>query len=135
MRIITGFESIINSVHEGSVITFTEYDLDRHERKHISFQVKDVVVQAVVKANQKLSREELERYYGDDLDEIDYLQLSEMNCPRIIVSLGVNQYNQIDIKVIVLNQDFFNSGLQELTVTNELNISEEPNYLQAQRGW
>lgn len=129
------FDEITQIIHKGSVVTFREYSLDRHERKHLSVSIEDGVVQAVIPAKEKLSRDALEQYYGTELDEVDYLQLSEMNCPRIVVSLGFNQNNQLDIKVIILNKDFYNVGMQELLVTNEFNPCEEPSYLQAQKGW
>ena len=130
------FEECIESIHAGSVISFREYVLDRHERKQLSLSISDGVVQTVFPANQQLSRETLEQYYGIELDDVDYLQLSQMNCPRVVINLGLNQNNEIDIKILVLNKDFYNTGLQEITVTNELNLSEsEPIYLQAQKGW
>lgn len=90
------------------------------------------MVQDVFPANTKLNREVLEKYYGDGLDETDYLQLSQVNCPRIVVGLGLNQNNEMDVKTLILNKDFYNMGLQELEVTNEVNISNEPNFFQFQ---
>lgn len=130
------FEECMQSLHEGSVVNFREYTLDRHERKKLTLSIEGGVVQAVFPANQQLSRETLEQYYGVELDEVDYLQLSQMNCPRVVVGLGLNQKGELNIKILVLNKDFYNMGLQEIAVTNELNLDEsEPNYLQAQRGW
>lgn len=129
------FTRVVQLLHKGSVIDFKEYSLDRHERKHLSVSIENGVVQAVIPANEKLSRETLEQYYGTELSEIDYLQLSEMNCPRIVVSLGLNRDNQLNIKVIILNEDFYKMGMQKISITNEFNPCEEPNYLQAQKGW
>lgn len=129
------FEECIQSLHEGSVINFREYILDRHERKQLTIAIDYGVVQAVFPANQQLSRDILEQYYGAELEDLDYLQLSQMNCPRVVVGLGLNQNNKLDIKILVLNKDFYNTGLQEVTITNEVNLDEEPNYLQAQNMW
>ena len=126
------FDECIQSVHKGSVISFKEYTLNRHERKVLTLEINDGVVQEVFPANMKLNRETLEKYYGDGLDEIDYLQLSQVNCPRIVVGLGLNQNNEMDVKILILNKDFYNMGLQELEVTNEVNISNEPNFFQFQ---
>lgn len=128
------FESCVNCLHEGSVINFREYTLDRHERRKLTLAIDYGVVQAVIPANQRLNLETLEQYYGKDLDTVDYLQLSQMNCPRVVVGLGLNSNNQLDIKILMLNKDFYDSGLQEIEVINEVHTSE-PIYLQAQRGW
>lgn len=126
------FDECIQSVHKGSVINFKEYTLNRHERKVLTLEINDGVVQEVFPANTKLNREVLEKYYGDGLDEIDYLQISQVNCPRIVVGLGLNHNNEMNVKILILNKDFYNMGLQELEVTNEVNISNEPNFFQFQ---
>lgn len=133
------FDECVQSIRKGSVISFKEYTLDRHERKRLSLNIDGAIVQEVFPANETLSREVLEQYYGAELEEQDYLQLSCMNCPRFVVSLGVSEENVMDIKILILNRDFYNMGHQEIVVTNELspeNIAYEPNYLaMAQRGW
>lgn len=130
------FEECVNSLHKGSVINFNEYVLDRHEKRRLTLSITDGVVQEVIPANQKLDRDTLEQLYGTELDETDYLQLSQMNCPRIVVGLGLNSRGELNIKIIILNEDFYNTHLQELNVTNEVNaLDYEPNYLMAQNGW
>lgn len=133
------FDECVQSIHKGSVISFKEYTLDRHERKRLSLNIDEATVQEVFPANETLSREVLEQYYGTELEEQDYLQLSCMNCPRFVVSLGVSEENIMDIKILILNRDFYNMGHQEIVVTNELlpeNIAYEPNYLaMVQGGW
>ena len=133
------FDECVQSIHKGSVISFKEYTLDRHERKRLSLNIDGAIVQEVFPANETLSREVLEQYYGTELDEQDYLQLSCMNCPRFVVSLGISEENVMDIKILILNRDFFNTGHQEVTVTNELspeNMAFEPNYVaMTQGGW
>lgn len=132
------FDECVQSIRKGSVISFKEYTLDRHERKRLSLNIDGAVVQEIFPANETLSRETLEQYYGTELSEQDYLQLSCMNSPRFVVSLGISENNVMDIKIIILNCDFYNMGHQEITVTNELapeNIAYEPNYVMAQKGW
>lgn len=131
------FEECIQSLHEGSVISFKEYTYDRHERKKLALSIEDGVVQRVFPANETLSRDVLEQYYGNELEDVDYLQLATMSCPRVVVELGINENNEMNVKILVLNKDFYNMGLQELTITNELEPQNlvEPNYLMMQGGW
>lgn len=131
------FKECVDSIHEGSVISFKEYAYDRHERKKMTMSVNDVVVSAVLPANETISRDTLTQYYGDELDDLTYMQLATMNCPRVVVNLGINQNNEMDIKVLVLNQDFYDMGLQEVEITNEVDPNNlvEPNYVLAQGGW
>ena len=126
------FDECIQSIHKGSVISFKEYTLDRHERKHLALNIEGAVVQEVFSADEALPREVLEQFYGTELAEQDYLQLSCMNCPRFVVSLGISEENVMDIKILVLNRDFYNMGHQEIVITNEIapeNIAAEPNYV------
>lgn len=133
------FEECIQSIHEGSVIDFQEYYMDRHEKKHLSLEILGAMVQRVFAADEELSRETLEQYYGTELSDQDYLQLSRMNCPRIVVALGVKEDNTMDIKILTVIKDFYKTELQKITVTNEvdpMNLMAEPNYLLSQqRGW
>lgn len=131
------FEECVESIHEGSVVTFKEYVYDRHERKRLSLSIEDGIVQEIFPANTTLSRETLEKYYGEELDDIDYLQLSNMNCTRVVISLGLNQFSEMNVKIIILNKDFYNTGLQEVEITNEIDPRNlvEPNYLLSQGGW
>ena len=131
------FEDKVASIREGSVVTYKEYTLDRHERKKETLSITDGVIQTVFNANETLDRDTLIQYYGEGLDDIDYLQLATMNCPRIVIGLGLNQNNELDVKIIVLNKDFYNLGLQEIEVTNELDPRNlvEPNYVLSQGGW
>lgn len=130
------FEECIQSIHEGSVIDFQEYSMDRYEKKHLSLSISGGIVQRVFQANEELSRDVLEQYYGTELEDQDYLQLSQMNCPRIVVSLGLNTENEMDIKILIVTKDFYDTELQKITVTNEIDPMNltEPNYVLAQQG-
>lgn len=132
------FEECVKSLHEGSIITFKEYTYDRHEHKKLSLSIENGMVTAVFEANKTLPRDVLEQYYGTEREDIEYLQLATMNCPRIVVGLGLNENNEMNVKILVLNKDFYEMGLQEIEVTNELdpqNLMEEPNYVMMQGGW
>ena len=47
---------------------------------------------------------------------------------RLVLIVG-NEDDQPIYKVILFNQDFYNLGLQEIEVINEVNL-DEPNYVQ-----
>lgn len=132
---MVSFEDCVQSIKEGSVVTFKEYTLDRHEQKHLSLSIDGAVVQRVFQANENLNKDTLMEIYGENLSDTDYLQLSCMNCPRIVLGLGLDEDGQLKIKVVILNKDFYNMGSQEITVINESQIAEEPNYFKAQKGW
>lgn len=122
------FADLVHSINEGSVVTFREYSLDRHERKHLSLEIENAVVQEVWEAGSTVPLDTLEHYYGEGLDSPDLLQLSCVNSPRIVLSLGVNERNEMDVKIVTLVRDFFDLGLQELTVISE-GSSYEPSYV------
>lgn len=138
------FEECVKSLQEGSVVNFREYTLDRHERKHLAISIEGAIIKEIFPAGKTLPRETLVTYYGEELDDIDYLQLSTSNCPRLVLSLGINQDNQLDIKIVTLNKDFFNTHLQEIEVIGGLDVGNlyenEPNYVMSQnfmatKGW
>jgi len=121
------FNQLTTYLLPDSMITFTEFTLDRHEKKRMTLQIKDAIVHELIPSNQKLSREELELYYGEGLEDIDYLQLSSMNCLRIVLRVGINELEQPVFKVISISKDFYDDGLQELEIMGA-EIKTEPNY-------
>ena len=121
------FNQLTTYLLPDSMITFTEFTLDRHEKKRMTLQIKDAIVHELILSNQKLSREELELYYGEGLEDIDYLQLSSMNCLRIVLRVGINELEQPVFKVISISRDFYDDGLQELEIMGA-EIKTEPNY-------
>lgn len=121
--------SIMNNIKVGSVIDFTEYTLDRHGRKKPSIKIEGATVQDIIPANTALSRETLETYYGSELETNDYLQLSCMNCPRIVLGLGLNDKQELEVKIITLIADFISMGLQTVSVINEASIDIQTNYV------
>lgn len=121
------FNQLTTCLLPDSMITFTEFTLDRHEKKRMTLQIKDAIVHEIILSNQKLSREELELYYGEGLEDIDYLQLSSMNCLRIVLRVGINELEQPVFKVISISRDFYDDGLQELEIMGA-EIKTEPNY-------
>lgn len=110
------YENVISKIAVGTVINFKEYILDRRERKRLSVDIREATVQEVIPANQPMSRDLLLKYYGEELDDIVYLQLSIVNCLRIVLIVDVGEDNQPIHKVISLNKDFYNASLQQLEI-------------------
>lgn len=130
------FKQLIQSINEGDVITFREYYLDRHDHMKLSYSIDNGVVQAVFQAGQKLNIETLVQYYGEGLEETDYLQLSCVSFPRVVIGLGINQQGETDVKIVQLNEDFYNMGLQQVELTKGLSGDiAEPNYLLFHKDW
>ena len=128
------YDSLIRSVHAGSVIRFREYNLDRRENKRLVLDIDGAVVHDVVPANRAVAKDLLIRYYGDGLDDTTYLQLSTVNCVRLVLIMSVDEDSNPIYKVIVFNRDFYEMGLQVLEVVNEVNMNE-PNYVQSMNQW
>lgn len=122
------YKQILNQIILGSVISFKEYTVDRREKKHLTISIENSVVHEVIPPNTPIGRELLEQYYGTELSDQDYLQLSSVNCARIILLIGINEQGQNEYKPILFNQDYYELGLQEIEVINGLN--EEPVYTQ-----
>lgn len=126
---------VMSQIAAGSVVNFKEYVLDRHEKRILNISIEGSVVQEIIQPNTQLDRSQLERYYGEGLSDIDYLQLSSMSCPRLILNLGMNEQHQTNIKIITLNDDFIRMGLQVVEVTSEVSLSEAPSYMSAMNMW
>lgn len=131
------YEECLQQLQEGSVVTFREYVFDRHQRRKLSMEIQDGIVKEVWKANQTLPRDVLTTYYGEELEDITYMQLATSSDLRIVISLGVDVNGVENVKIVTVNKDFYNTGLQELEVTNEANLSNlnEPNYILMNGGW
>lgn len=126
---------VMSQIAAGSVVNFKEYVLDRHEKRILNISIEGSVVQEIIQPNKQLDRSQLERYYGEGLSDVDYLQLSSMSCPRLILNLGMNEHHQTNIKIITLNDDFIRMGLQVVEVTSEVSLSEAPSYMSAMNMW
>lgn len=106
------YTQLVESIVPNSVLTFKEYELDRHERKRLTYEIGPAPVECVVLPNQPLCRADLEKYYGSELSDLDYCQLACMSDFRFILRVGIDEENQPVYKPILINQDFFNMGLQ-----------------------
>ena len=125
---------LMQKLHPGAVLTFREYTLDRRENRRLACEIKDVVIQMIIQPNQQLSRDDLILYYGDGMSDTDYLQLSSINCLRVVVIAGVDEESNPQYRVIMINRDFYMMGLQEVSIIegaemNELSYISEMNKL------
>mgnify|MGYP007070189665 CR=1 FL=1 len=127
------YEQLLARIVKGSVISFREYNLGRNEKKHLVFSIENTLVHDIIPANVALSRTILEEYYGQDLADQDYLQLSSINCARIVLFIENGENDKPRYKPLLFNKDYYLQGLQELEVINGMN-EDEPNYLNSLYG-
>lgn len=114
----------------GSIVSYKEYVLDRHEKRHLQLEINNAVVHSIIPPNSPLNLETLEEYYGKDLEIQEYVQLSAINCLRIVLNIGVDADTQLPLyKPLLINQDFYQVGLQQIEVINSSPAPIEPNYM------
>lgn len=128
------YEDVVNTIKENQLIQFKEYTLDRHEHKRLAFEIDSALVVQVIRPSDSLDIITLERYYGEGLEEETYLQLSKINSYRYVLNIGFDQVKGSPIyKVIEINKDFINLGLQEITVILKTS-QQHPVYVDLQKG-
>lgn len=120
------FSQLLQQITPGVTISLKEYAYIRNKRR-LTLSIDNSLVHDVIPANVSIGREQLEQYYGNDLDDVDYLQLSTVNCLRVILLVRVDESNHPVYKPILINQDFYESGLQEVEIISG-NFPEEPVY-------
>ena len=120
-------------IPQKSFINFKEYHLDRHERKVITMEIQDMQVAALILPNVALSREQLSIYYGDSLEDTEYLAISSLNYYRVVLQITDPDHPEIgaSYKVLSLNQYFMFTGLQVLEVSDHVSpiIASSPGQL------
>lgn len=107
-------------------MTLREYEYRRNKRR-LTLTIENSVVHDVIPANVPVGRDQLEQYYGNELEDKDYLQLSCINCFRAILLIRVDESNQPVYKPVLINQDFYEMGLQEIDIIGGA-VFEEPIY-------
>ena len=120
------YHQLIQQIVPGSTLTLREYTYRRNERR-LTLTIENSLVHDVIPANAHIGREQLEQYYGDNLEDVDYLQLSSVNCFRVVLLIRVDESNNPVYKPVFINQDFYESGLQEVEVISGA-LPEEPVY-------
>lgn len=111
------YEEVLTHLIPGSLITFKEYKLDRHENRKLVYSIERVGVYKVIPANTTLTKAELDNLFSTELSEEDYLQLAKQNCFRFVVITAV-QDNNFEYTVISFTKDYYNTGLQEISFPN-----------------
>lgn len=120
------YSQLIEQIVPGVTLTLKEYIHSRKGRQ-LTLSIANSVVHDVIPANACIGREQLEQYYGADLDDVDYLQLSSVNCFRAVLLIRLDDNNNPVYKPIFINQDFYESGLQEVELISG-SLPEEPIY-------
>lgn len=120
------YHQLIQQIVPGSTLTLREYTYRRNERR-LTMTIENSLVHDIIPANVHIGREQLEQYYGADLEDVDYLQLSSVNCFRVVLLIRVDENSNPIYKPILINQDYYEAGLQEVEVINGT-IPDEPVY-------
>lgn len=120
------YHQLISQIVPGSTLTLREYTYRRGERR-LTLTIENSLVHDIIPANVHVGREQLEQYYGSDLEDMDYLQLSSVNCLRVVLLIRVDENSNPIYKPIFINQDFYEAGLQEVELINSA-TPEEPVY-------
>ena len=133
------YESLLEEIHAGVVILYKEYTLTRRESTRLVMSIDGAVVQDVIPPNEPIPKDLLEKYYGAELDDVTYLQLSTENALRIVVVVGSDEESNPVYRVLTIAKDFYQSGLQQIEVMSEVSMVE-PNYAAQMgaydfRGW
>lgn len=120
------YTQLIAQIVPGVTLTLKEYTIRRNTRR-LTLSIENSLVHDIIPANAHVGREQLEQYYGDQLSDLDYLQLSSVNCFRAVLLIQVDESNNPVYKPIFINQDFYESGLQEVEIISGV-FNDEPVY-------
>ena len=130
------YNDMINQLQEGDIINFKEYHSDRHDKKKLVLDIEGAIIKEIFPVNQTINREKLVEIYGEELDDLDYLSLSTCNSLRLLLNLGFNQDNKMNVKMITVNKDFYQMGYQVIDKTGSLQGTDlQPNYVLSQGVW
>lgn len=130
------YDTLTQQLQEGDIINFKEFHSDRHDRKKLVLDIEGAIIKEIFPANEPINREKLVEIYGEELGDLDYLALSTSNSLRLLLNLGFNQNNEMNIKMITVNKDFCQMGYQVIDKTGSLQgLESEPNYMLSQGLW
>lgn len=118
------YDRLLPYLQVGVVLNFQEFTLNRREKKKLSLDTQRVVIHEVIPPNHPLDKALMMKYYGDSLADKDYLQLSMVNCLRIVVINGVDEESQPIYQVLSINRDFYNMGLQTVDILSPVTLPE-----------
>ena len=100
------FKQLLSYMKPGETINFTEYTLDRHERKHVSIQIENGIIRDRFDAGEIINRDRLMEIYGEELDDQTYLALSVSMSPRFLISVGTDESGNDMVKMLTINEYF-----------------------------
>ena len=123
---MTPYHQLIAQIIPGVTLSLKEYDIRRNKR-HLTLTIENSLVHDVIPANTPIGLDQLEQYYGAGLSPLDYAQLACVNCFRAVLLMRIDENNQPVYKPIFINQDFYESGLQEISIIGE-SYPQEPIY-------
>ena len=109
------YHQLIQQIVPGVTLTLREYTIRRNTRR-LTLSIENSLVHDIIPANAQIGRDQLEQYYGNQLSDMDYLQLSSVNCFRAVLLIQVDESNNPVYKPVFINQDFYESGLQEVEI-------------------
>lgn len=115
MGTLLGYNDICEVVRPGGLITFTEYKLDRHQRRKPTVQVIDAPVETVIPPREAISRDQIAAFYGEVSDQ-DACVLASVPYIRLVIQVQ-DERNQPVFKVIGISSVFMGQGLQILEFT------------------
>lgn len=139
------YDTLIKNMKPGKTITFREYTLDRHERKHESVFIENGIIRDCFPGGEVINLDRMKEIWGEDLEIDDYRALSICMSPRFLVSVGTDEDGNDMVKMLTINQYFYETGQQEVTIKGMetdvvtphkvRKVNEEPNYLEAMRAF
>lgn len=112
MELVTDYDTI-REIPLKSKITFQEFTLDRHQKAKKSVEIRGEL-QRIIMDNEGLNKDEIEQYYPEATQTEDFVALSVYPFYRLILIVGVSQYNLPVYKTIHINKYFLHIGLQKL---------------------
>lgn len=121
------YEEVVN-IPPNSVVKFTQFIPDRHEKKHIDFVEEGVLFQ-IITPEEKLDMELIRTFYPET-DEQDYPMLSYQPFYRLVLITGEDRLGRKIHKTVHLNKYFMMVGLQ--TVEHRENVIEVQPQIPAQ---
>lgn len=118
----------MQQISPGDVITFTEYEQTPVTgRRYVRQRMENMLVAAVIRPGEALTRDRIEQYFGSDLSDREYLILSVSQAERIIL-----QDDDENMYCISIVDDFLSTGMQEIEFGAHVaqDTPEAPSYLQ-----
>ena len=118
----------IENLSVGTIVTYRDYTLDRHERKHLSSEFANLPIESIIPAGTALNREILEVYLSKNLENEVYLVNSVSNNHRLVLRYTDASNGKETYYIVSLNPYFMSTNQQELFTMVEEHTPVIPNY-------